>query len=242
MPVRLEDILRLSMTEMNDTRLTGLECQIQGLFGGPDWSITDVEVIDGVGIRLVVLFRSMFLRDHLRSVQEVAEDRVLLPCDVFGVVPLVCTVLCRDHLTHGVTIERGYATLFLSGRDYRDLAARLRAFFHHWSCLRDMLVSMLQRQPASVWQKIDSWREFLAGESGLSTMPLSANVSNDQRQRAMRQLVMACNAFLYSILGPSSFDEGIVRLLMDWLAGLIPRADMADIQNTTTEVMCNAVR
>ncbi len=234
MTIRLEDILQWSRAGSTRTGLASLATQLQHLFGSPDWRISDAEIIDGVGLRLVILFRSIFLCDLQRSADG---DGLFSPCDIFGVVPFVCTVLCKDNITYGAAIEHGGASLFIAGSDYKCLASSLRAFFQYWTRLRDMLVNVVQSHPASPWQSVDIWREFLIGESGLATMPWFSAGSLSQRERALNQIVEACRALVYSILDPQSLDNDVVRLLIEWLGELNPRAVLSSTQNDSVEVI-----
>ncbi|MHA1770716.1 MAG: hypothetical protein ACTSYL_08810 [Candidatus Thorarchaeota archaeon] len=183
---------------------------------------------------LVIGFRSEmlmpFTQTHFRAVGE------YLPCDIPGIVPGLAAVI--NHQGKGITanaVVRGDVTrlvlVFEGKASHREspmtsLVTGLYRFFKSWMDWSSVLLSIINNDPVIGEWSLD-WREFLAGESGLMTMPWFSPLTYTERSIALERIVLASKALLSSVLSEEQADDPMIRYLDRWMTYLRPLSQLS---------------
>lgn len=167
-----------------------------------------------------------------------------LPCDIPSLVPAICimvssrmkgldgSIICdheTDEPTHVVFTYKGEGTLERSNLDH--LASSVNYVMERWKGWTDMLLNILTRDPKVGNWEID-WREFLAGESGFTTMPWFTPMSFTDRVDALESIVNAGLALLSSFLSPAEMANKLIVELHEWLRAIEPQVDVVSTAPT----------
>ncbi len=210
--------------------------QMQIAFNSADWNIIRARLRptpDDPLCIMVIGFRSDMLMSFEQS--RVRPRGEYLPCDIPGLVPGLASVVAHQGKgLVGNAVVRGDQTrlvLVFEGRKKnrfgatRALATGIYRFFKTWRDWTRVLLSTIDSDPVIGEWSLD-WREFLAGESGLITMPWFTPMTYAERYIALERIILASKALITSVLSEKQADDPMIRYMDKWLTHLRPLAQI----------------